>query len=620
VVDGRTVYEINVGYFATEALAQRALALLRPRFPQAAILDLQPPAAVAATPPGGPAPQPAPALLAEVEAQAQVLLAKGQAAYDVGDFPAAIVALDSLLNLPPNPATRRAHLLVGQARLKAGDALGARREFELFVKLFPQGADADQARALLATLPPEVPAVAGAKEPRRVEPITGTDGSVSAFFFGGRSKVRTQEFEDSPVGGVATLLSDATLSSTEIRQVQTSVDLNWRHRDADGDQRLVFRDSFTGDGMPNRPDKNRLSALYYEHRLPDGGTGLRVGRQSPSGYGVLYRFDGAQGSYAFAPRWKVNGVWGTPTDKLLDTHRVFYGLSLEAEALTPALSGDVYAIQQTIDGIVDRRAIGAELRWFQGGASVSGQLDYDTALRGLNIATLQGTWQQPDSTVYNAMFDHRSVPVRMLGNMLFFQDPTLSTPARKMADLVASTPLAVLRQQANGLTPMQTQATAGFTRPLFANWQGGADVRYTHIDPIPAIPAILPNGQPGTGNMWGTGLQLIGSNVFSLHDTHVFAATWLSSPSYKGTLVAYNNLTSFNGTWQLEPALRYYTQSDNAGTTLRRWTSVLRGAYHMQKLFTLEGELTYEMSRSSGAQRTEDANRVYFYFGGRHDF
>jgi hypothetical protein len=560
------------------------------------------------------------AALPDVESQAAALLARAQAAYDAGDAAAAVTALNTLLDLPPNASTARAMVLIGEARLKAGDAAGARREFELFLKLHPQAPEAPRVRDLLSALPAPEPARTAAREPRKTEPVTVTSGSLSTFYFGGRSKVRTQEFEDSPIGGAAALLSDATLSSTDLKQVQTSADLSWRHRSADVDQRFVFRDSFTADLLGGRPDRNRLSALYYEHRLPGSGTGLRVGRQSPNGYGVLYRFDGVQGSYGVAPKWKVNGVWGKPTDRLLDTRRVFYGASLEAEALTKELSGNVYAIQQTIDREVDRRAVGTELRWFRNGASVSGQLDYDLALRGLNIATAQGTWQLPDTTTYNALFDRRAVPIRTLGNMLFFQDPGLPAPARTVADLLAATPLEELRKRANGVTPMQTQATLGFTRPIVPDWQGGADLRYTKVDPIPAVPVILPNGQAGTGNLWGAGVQAIGSNLFSVRDTHVFNVTYLTSPAFVGKLFSYNNLTSLNGTWQLEPALRYYTQSDANGTKVRRWTPVMRTIYRLETLFTIEGELTYELTRTTGPLRSEDANRLFFYLGGRYQF
>lgn len=114
---------------------------------------------------------------------------------------------------------------------------------------------------------------------------------------------------------------------------------------------------------------------------------MRLGRQSPLGGGVLGRFDGVQAGYSFRPRWKASLVAGVPTDTLLDAKRHFYGASIDAEALTPQLGGSLYLIEQKIDRQVDRRALGADLRFFDGGVSASGQLDYDVLLKGLNIAS-----------------------------------------------------------------------------------------------------------------------------------------------------------------------------------------------------------------------------------------
>jgi hypothetical protein len=110
---------------------------------------------------------------------------------------------------------------------------------------------------------------------------------------------------------------------------------------------------------------------------------------------VLGRFDGVQAGYSFKPRWKASVVLGKPTDSLLDARRHFYGASVEAEALTPQLGGSLYFMEQKIDGEVDRRAIGSDLRYFEGGLSATAQLDYDTVLKGLNVASLQATWQRP---------------------------------------------------------------------------------------------------------------------------------------------------------------------------------------------------------------------------------
>lgn len=622
VVEGQTVYDTNLGYFGSLPEVEQARALLLKRFPDAVIVTLQ---AQPSAPPA-PAERPADAPLTaqptmdapDLDARAAALLNDALAFYDRGDYAGTIETLNTLLNLPPNASSRKAQALIGQARLKHGDMARARSELELFLKLYPVGPDSDQIRQLLPGLPQPETAPTRARGP--IEPTTTTSGSVSMFYFGGQSQVRTVDFQNSPISGLPTLPSENMLSTTDQKQLQTNVDLNWRHRDAEKDMRFVVRDTYTNDLLPDRPNKNRLSALYFEQRSFLNGTSVRLGRQSPSGGGVLYRFDGIQAGYTFAPKWKVNAVYGIPSDDLLDTRRNFYGLSLDAEALTRELSGSVYAIQQTIDGEIDRRGLGTELRYFNGGVSLSGQLDYDQVLRGMNVIAVQGTWQLPDTTVYNFMYDRRATPIRSLGNILFFQDPALPSPARRIADLLLTTPLDVLRDQVNSITPFQTQAMLGFTTPIAENWQTGADLRYTNVDAIQPVAVILPNGQPSTGNLWSVGWQLIGTNLFSARDTHVFNVSLLSGPTYNGTLLAYNNLNSLNAKWQLEPSLKYYSQTDNTDTRSVRWTPGMRVAYRIHKQISIESELAYELSDTNGPTRTENAKRLFYYLGGRYDF
>ena len=544
-------------------------------------------------------------------------MATAAAAIDRGDYPDAIAALNALLNLPPNSQTRKAQEQVGLTHLKAGDNRRARAEMETFLKLYPAGSDSDQVRQYLANLPQ---ATTVAQEAKAAEAVAVTSGSISVFYYGGQSQTRSQEFADSPISGLPVLQSESNLSGADQKQVQTNVDLNWRLRDKEKDMRFVFRDNYSADLMPNRPSKNRLSALYFDQRSFLNGTSFRIGRQSPSGGGVLYRFDGLQAGYTFAPKWKVNAVYGIPTDTLLDTRRSFYGAWVDADALTPSISGSVYANQQMIDGEVDRSALGTELRYFSDGIALSGQLDYDQMLQGLNIASLQGSWQFPDSTVVNFLLDRRATPIRALGNALFFQDPMLPAPARNLQELLATTPIDLLRGQVNGITSFQSQGMLGFTTPVATNWQAGANLNYTNVDEIKPVAVILPNGQPSTGNLWSLGLQLIGSNLYSTRDTHVFSASYLTGPTYNGTLLSYNNLTGINEDWQAEPSLRYYTQTDSFGNTMNRWMPGMRMTYRIAKRVSLEGELSMEIADSKGPTRNESTERMFFYVGGRFDF
>ncbi|MGH7460549.1 MAG: hypothetical protein ACREMA_05920 [Longimicrobiales bacterium] len=562
--------------------------------------------------------RPVPPALAEAETTAAALLSTAQAAYDRADYAAALDPLNQLLNLPPNASSRRAQELVGLSRLKGGDTARARAEFELFLNLYPSGADSDRVRQLLAGLPKLV--ATPEAEPAPPPPEPNWSGSLSTFYFGGQSKVRTQEFQDSPISGLPPLASDNTISATDQSQVQTNVDLNWRSRDADSDTRFVFRDAYTADFRANGKSRNRLSALYLDRRSFVNGTSFRVGRQSPLGGGILYRFDGLQAGYTFRPKWKLNAAVGAPSEDLLDTRRRFHGAWIEAEQLTSELSGSLYFNQQVIDGEVDRRALGTELRYFSGGVSASGQLDYDTVIKGINIASIQATWQLPDTTVFNFLYDYRATPLLSLGNTLFFQDPNRLTPARRIQDLLATTSLATLREQVKGVTAYQTQALAGVTTPLGANWQIGADVRLTNVGEVRPVPVVLPNGQPSTGNLWSVGAQLIGSNLYSSRDTHVFNASVQRGPTFHGTLLTYNNLSSLGAGWQLEPSLKYYRQTDTAGVTLVRWTPGLRVTYRVLQQVSLESELSYERSKSTSAARNEASARAFYYLGVRYDF
>lgn len=602
-VDGKTLYDINMGYFATRAEAESALGLLLLRFPQASVVALQAPSATPTATGNAPA---------EVEAKAAELMNTAKGIYDKGEFAASLEPLGQLLNLPPNSLSRQAQEMIGTARLKMGDTERARAEFDAFLNLYPVGADSDRVRQLQASLPAKVVAVAATP----AAPASNWSGSVSAFYFGGKSKERNDEFQDSPLSGLPELVSQNSISDTDLGQIQTSVDLNWRQRNAESDSRFVLRESYTSNLENKDKSKNRLSALYFDRKSLTNGTSFRIGRQSPIGGGILYRFDGLQAGYTFKPKWRVNAAAGVPTDDLLETQRRLYSVWLDAEALTPEISGSLYLNQQTIDGEVDRRAVGTELRYFKGGVSLSSQLDYDTVIKGMNIVSLQGTWQLPDTTIFNFLYDRRATPLLSLGNILFYQ----TIPAQRVSDLLATSTLEQLRGQVKDVTAYQQQFRVGVTTPLNAKWQIGGDVQLTNVGEVPAVPSLNLPKQESTGNLWSLGGQLVGSNLFSEADTHVFLTSALKGPTYTGILLSYNNMTTVGDGWRLEPSLRFYSQSDNGGIETRRLTPGMRVSYKFKQQASVESELSWEKSKRTGPLINESSDRLFYYLGARYDF
>ncbi|WP_048438243.1 tol-pal system YbgF family protein [Caenimonas sp. SL110] len=555
----------------------------------------------------------------EDQARSAALMTQARRLIDQGEHTTAIARLEEVLALPVHDKSAEAQELIALARWRQGDPERARAEYELYLKLYPGTPGATRAREALMTLAPAAPQQPAVAEGGKPGVTTTLSGSVSSFYYGGQSRVRTQEFQDSPLSGLPELISDATLSGTDQRQLISSVDLNWRRRDADSELRLVLRDTYSADMLRSDKSRNKLSALYADYKLLQQGINVRVGRQSPTGGGVMGRFDGVQAGYRFMPKWRINAVAGQPSDSLLDARRSFVGTSIEADELLKGFGGSVYVIEQRIDGETDRRAIGTELRLLAGPVTALGMFDYDVLLKGLNIASLQATWQWEDNTVINALYDRRSTPMLMLGNSLFFQNPVLAVQARNLHEVLQAQSLPVLRDQVRDTTAFSTQGMVSITRPISANWQVGFDVRLTNVGPLAPVVDILPNGQPGTGNIWSSGLQLIGTNLYSSRDTHVLLATLLKGPTYRGQLLTYNNSSQVGEGWQLEPSLRFYTQNDDTGTRSRRWAPGLRVSKRATAKLVLEAELSMEFSKVSGPARQESSNRSFYYLGVRYD-
>jgi hypothetical protein len=568
----------------------------------------------------------------EVEARSNTLFAAAQDAMAQRNHAAALESLNELLNLPPNRNTRDAQEMAGIARARLGDPARARIEFETYLQLYPQGDGSERVRRELAALPAPLAQPDAARARPEVE--TTVTGSASMYYYGGNGQIRSQDFKDSPVAGLPQVAGDPLFSADRSRQLFNDVDLTWRQRDAERDVRFVVRDSYTTD--LERPDKskNRLSALYVDYKSLTGGYGARLGRQSPTGGGVMGRFDGVTANVLLRPKLKLGAVAGQPTDPYFDSKRRFYGASIDADTVLPNFGAALYTIQQTIDSEVDRRAVGIEMRYFKNGASIFSQFDYDTLIKALNIATVQGTLILEDATVFNALYDRRALTMFALGNSLLFEDP--ANPGvlyTRIADKLATTTLLALREQIRLTTPFVTQAQLGVTKPVSKTWQVGASAQLVNTGAVPPVPGVVgfENGRPATGNIYSLSGQLIGLNLYSSRDTHVFATTGISSPNLKGVLLSYNNSSVAWEVWQFEPMLQFYRDRDPQGSTNQRWTPGLRLTYRGWQRWALESNFTYELGKASRVTADpndptsttttrESSNRVNYSLGARYEF
>jgi len=635
-VGGQPLYEINLGYFTTLPEAEQARSLLLRRFPKAVVVSLSdrgaaPAPAVAAAAAAASAPprtvQAAPAASAQVQTKASQLMTVAKSALDAKDIDGSIQALNQLLDLPANTFSREAQELVGFVRLRAGDTVRARTEFELFLKLYPNGPDADRVRQKLAGLPkastdPQKPG-SERRQAAATPPSTTVSGSLSARYFTGQSKI-----DDAAVlaagGAPAAFVVDA-------QQLDTSADFNLRYRDADRDARFVFRDSYTADLLNNNRNRNRLNAAYVDYRSFSWGTNVRLGRQAPTGGGVFNLFDGVQAGYAFMPKWRLNAVGGVQVDQPFASKSKFFGTSIDAEALSANLSGSIYAVTDITDNLTDRRAFGAELRYFNGGVSASTSIDYDQFINALNFVSLQGSWQLPSNTTFNFLYELRAQNGFVAANQalsvgLVDANFVGLSPLNKLEDLVKLVGEDAVRKVVRDTTGYTTQFLLGATTPFSKNWQLGADVRLTNIGAIDAIDPLIVGGPfqfggfAGSGNIFTLSSQLVGSNIYSRRDTHVFNVSLIAGELFNAVALSYNNSSAIGESFLVEPSLRFFFQNNGDGTQIASVTPGLRLSYQVTQRISLESDLNYEYRRTKSAAIDEISNSVFYILGGRFDF
>ncbi len=544
------------------------------------------------------------AATADIERRALTLMSQGREALTRADNPGAVRAFGELLLLPPNSQTRDAQELIGLARERAGEIAKAKAEYELYLRLYPDGENADRVRQRLGVLTAG-DAQESLKQVKRKEFSEKLlVGSISQYYYRGNSKIETQTT-------TANTLDTQNLSLNDQNALVTTVDAMARYRDNEQDNRIVFRDTLTNNFLQNIDDQNKLRAAYYEHRNKIKDWSVRLGRQPGSAGGVLGKFDGVLGSYGIDPKWHLGIVAGNPVDNPIDSSRHFLGTSLDMGTFAEHWNGSLYLFKQTVDGITDRQAIGSELRYFDPRGSVFSLIDYDTSFAVLNTALVQANWQTDSKINYNLLFDRRKSPALQTTNALMGETSTsISALLQRMSE-------SEIRRRALAVTSTSTLSSVGVMAPVSAKWQLGGDVKMSRISATEGTD-VMP-ATPDTGNVLTYTAQTIGTGLFSQRDISVFSVSYITGDTYDGESLAATN-RALSGPWSLDSSIRWYQQKDTLGTTLSRLSPTLRLGYRWRENLTIEFEIGIEDSKTDSATTQEDSRRNFFSLGYRWDF
>lgn len=543
------------------------------------------------------------------------LLTSGRAALASGDAVKATQVFNKLLKLPPNEYSQEAQELVGVAREKSGEISKAKAEYQLYLKLYPEGEGAVRVKQRLAALEsikveakqdqPKPKAKKGVKEIHQ-DTVTG---SVSQYFYGGASQTKSTLYR---------VDEETKTRSNDQSSLITNLDATARFRHNQYDTKVVFRDTQSHTFFGDLYDKNTVSAAYIEHQNKEVDYMVRLGRQSGTSQGVLGRFDGAFARYGLSPQWKITAVVGAPDDgshNKVQTDRHFYGAAVEFGPIAEKWSGSVYGIQQVADDMVERRAIGSELRYFNGTTSWFGMLDYDTIYDMVNIAMIQGNWMAFEGYNFNLLLDHRKSPILYAETALQGKAGALSVD-----DLRTTLSRNTIYNYVQGLVPDSDMVMLGVTKQVTDRWQLGGDIRYNETYNTDGAGSVA--GQPGSGRIYTYTVQAIGTDTLFKDDTSVIMASFVNDPKYNAQNLSYSNSLTLQEKWRLDSSLRYYHENSNVDVTTWKMTPSLRINYHWRDNMSFEAEASAEYTRTHDPVSVANTEtwRETLFAGYRWDF
>ncbi len=554
---------------------------------------------------------------------AEASMDEARAAIKKGNFAGAIAILRRVLKFPENSTSAEAQELLGVARQKSGDTAGAQAEYEDYLRRYPSGEGSERVRQRLAAL-----LTASAPERPRDRPAGGPDaGPVKAAPSGETrwsiSGSASSTFVTNDSTNVAKDLSKAP-------NVNADPDAHRVHQNtlidnfdflstSDNDQvRTKFKLAFTHERrFDTGTDVYGVSTAQVDYTLKEADVTLRVGRQTRNTGGVSGRCEGAGLSWQQSPAFRFNVLAGSPNWSRFDApfkdNKSLYGASIDFGKILGGLESTVYLITQYDRNIVDRRAIGAEFRYFNGNMSALGTIDYDIYFRRLNAAIFSGTYTFEDKSVLNVALDYRKVPFLSTWNALQGQ------PFLTLYDMMKFNTAAQIKQFAIDRTPTFESAMVSYSRPLNETWQVGADATFTNL--TGTLPSGGVDGTPASGLEYYLSAQLTGNSIFKPGDLFMGAVRYASLADSKFYVLDLNSRYPITPDLAISPRLRLGYRGGTK-TDLKEYTVLpsFLVSYLWSKDWSMESEIGYQYVDSTLANVKSTTKSLFGTITLRRDF
>lgn len=570
---------------------------------------------------------------------------EGRAALKHGSFREAIGLFTKVLGYPENQYSAEAQELLGLARQKNGQFAEARAIYEDYVRHYPTGEDSYRVKQRLAGIitaqddataplraPAELPAKALpiGKFARTNETTWSLVGAVSSFYI--HDDANTTARDTSLAPNPAASVDDHSVHQNEIF---TTLDLlaTWNNDQTAGKIRFNGGEEHRFSTNQNGPtgdqvDQIGVAQASLDMVIKDLNLRTIAGRQTYNGDGVFGRFDGALFSWQALPLLKVDLVGGSPANSRYNlpftAERYFYGGGIGIGPLFGGLEASIYYNEERGRWLVDREAVGLDIRYSDPTKFVFGNIDYDLRFQQLGEAVLSGSLTLPSGTTLYGGADYRRVPFLSSWNVL------LNQPFGTLYDFLknqvaAGQPLTSeqVEQLALAETPLYKSAMIGFSHPLSDKLAFSADATIANLSRTITPAGLLDPSlaQLAAGNEYYATAQLISTNIFKDGDMYIGAFHYAQQETDRQYVLDFNTRYPIINELMLGPRLRL-GYSVYTGTGIRQYTVMpsLLVDYNWNPNLTFEAEIGTQWTRSvQPGVKTRDTE-LFATIGFRYNF
>jgi hypothetical protein len=534
-----------------------------------------------------------------------------------GEYAKAVRLLEALLEEPENIYSKEALELLGLSRERNGQIAHAKGEYRHYLEKYPEGEDAERVWQRLlgletAPMRPRQPLREKAQE-------QAGEGGPKAIWdvYGSLSQNYRRDSIDSP------FVEDE--DSVTRSEIETFIDFNARRKSEAVDMRFKITGSYILDLLDNGDGNDTtLSDAYIDVEHLDSRASARFGRQRLRSSGILNRFDGLVLGYQLTPDITLRATAGLPVERSRDTflneHKEFLGLSTDIASLFENWDLSLFLVEQRVDELVDRRAIGGEVRYFDPVKSLFSLLDYDIFHEEVSIFMLQGNWRFEDETRIYMNLDYRNTPILSTSNALSGQfDPDTSLAIESIEALQNFFTDDQIYDLAKDRTAENTAFSIGINHPLSKTLQLSGDFTVSKTGETPASGGVEATEE--TDNEFFYTFQVIKNDLLKQGDIGILSLRYSDANTSDTFRVGISSRYPINNIWRINPRLdlSYRTNDDNEGSR-KSISPFLRMDYRYRKnmTFELEGGLNW-FEEDDGTQVTNFTD-YFIYSGYRWDF